>query len=76
MTLIDAWATSLVTSEGTLDQDVMPDKAGQALNVILAHLSDKEQNIPTHPLFAPPTKALPGTWPLFAGIESTTTTLN
>ncbi len=45
------------------DQDVMPDKAGQALEGILAHLRDKEQNTPALPHLAPPTRAPPGTLP-------------
>jgi ribosomal protein S27E len=34
---------------------------------ILAHLREKEQNIPTLPLLVPPTRASPGALPLFAG---------
>jgi len=34
------------------------------------------RHIATHPLLAPPTRAPPGTLPLFAGSESATTTLN
>lgn len=40
------------------DQDV--------IDRILAHLRDKEQHIATHALLAPPTRAPPGTLPLFA----------
>ena len=50
------------------DQDV--------IDRILAHLERKEQNTPTLPHLAPPTRAPPGTLPLFAGSESTTTALN
>ena len=50
------------------DQDV--------IDRILAHLRDKEQGTPTLPHLAPPTRAPPETLPLFAGSESTTTTLN
>jgi len=50
------------------DQDV--------IDRILAHLERKEQNSPTLPHLAPPTRAPPGTLPLFAGSESTTTALN
>ena len=32
------------------DQDVIPDKAGQALDRILAHLRQKERETPTRPL--------------------------
>ncbi len=49
------------------DEDIMPDTAGQALDRILAHLREKEQNIPTLPLLVPPTRASPGALPLFAG---------
>ena len=43
------------------DQGVIPDKAGQALDRILAHLESKEQNTPTLPHLAPPTRASPET---------------
>jgi len=43
------------------DQDVMPDTAGQALDRILTHLCQKEQETPTRPLLVPPTRAPPGT---------------
>jgi len=36
---------------------------------ILAHLESKEQNTPTLPHLAPPTRASPETLPLFAGTE-------
>ena len=39
---------------------------------ILTHLESEEQNTPALPHLAPPTRAPPGAWPLFAGIESTT----
>ena len=39
---------------------------------ILTHLESEEQNTPAFPHLAPPTRAPPGAWPLFAGIESTT----
>ena len=39
---------------------------------ILNHLPDKEQDTPTLPHLAPPTRASPETLPLFAGSESTT----
>jgi len=41
------------------DQDV--------IDRILDHLRQKEQEQPTQPLLAPPTRAPPGTLPLFAG---------
>jgi hypothetical protein len=50
------------------DQDV--------IDRILAHLERKEQNTPTLPHLAPPTRAPPEILPLFAGSESTTTTRN
>ena len=50
------------------DQDV--------IDRILAHLRDKEQDTPTLPHLAPPTRAPPGTLPLFAGSESKITILN
>jgi hypothetical protein len=50
------------------DQDVIDN--------ILAHLRDQEEDSPIQPLLAPPTRAPPETLPLFAGSESTTTTLN
>jgi hypothetical protein len=52
------------------DQDVMPDKAGQALDRILTHLRQKERETPTRPLLVPPARAPPGTLPLFAGKDS------
>jgi hypothetical protein len=50
------------------DQDV--------IDRILAHLRDKEQDTPTLPHLAPPTRAPPETLPLFAGKESRSTALN
>jgi hypothetical protein len=50
------------------DQDV--------IDRILAHLRDREQGTPTLPHLAPPTRAPPEALPLFAGSESTSTTLN
>ena len=58
------------------DQDVIPDKAGQALDRILAHLHAKEQNTPTLPHLAPPTRAPPETLALFVGKGSSTTALH
>ncbi len=58
------------------DQDVIPDKAGQALDRILAHLESKEQKTPALPHLAPPTRAPPGTLSLFAGKDSSTTALH
>ena len=43
---------------------------------ILAHLRDKEQDIPTLPLLAPPPRAPPETLPLFAGKDSSSTAFN
>lgn len=54
----------------------MPDKAGQALDRILAHLRDKEQGTPTLPHLAPSTRVLPEALPLFAGKEFSSTVLN
>lgn len=51
------------------DQDIMPDTAGQALDRILAHLREKEQEAPARPLLVPPTRAPPATLSLFAGTE-------
>jgi len=50
------------------DQDI--------IDRIPGHLREKEQNAPTWPLLAPPTKAPPKTLPLFAGKESSSTALN
>ena len=47
-----------------------------AIDRILAHLESKEQNTPTLPHLAPPTRAPPETLPLFAGSESKITMLN
>jgi hypothetical protein len=43
---------------------------------ILAHLRDREQDIPTLPLLTPPTRAPPETLPLFAGKDSSLTAFN
>lgn len=48
------------------DQDV--------IDRILNHLRQKEQETPTRPLLVPPTRAPPGTLPLFAGKDSRPTT--
>ena len=53
------------------DQDVIPDKAGQALDSILAHLREKEQGRPTLLHLVPPSRAASGPISLFAGREST-----
>jgi hypothetical protein len=58
------------------EQAVIPGKAGQALDRILAHLESKEQNTPALPHLAPPTRAPPETLPLFAGKDSGSTALN
>ena len=50
------------------DQDV--------IDGVLAHLRDKEQDTPTLPHLAPPTRAPPETLPLFAGKDSSSTALN
>ena len=42
-------------------QYVIPDKAGQALDKIPAHLRDQEPRIPNPPYLAPPTRAPPET---------------
>ena len=52
------------------DQNVIPDKAGQALDRILAHLREKEQGRPTLSHLVPPFRAPPGPISLFAGRES------
>ncbi len=39
----------------------------EAIDRILDHLRQKEQELPTQPLLVPPTRAPPGTLPLFAG---------
>ena len=49
------------------DQDV--------IDRILTHLRQKEQETPTRPLLVPPTRAPPGTLPLFAGKDSSPTAL-
>ena len=51
------------------DQDIIPGKAGQALDRILAHLREKEQEAPARPLLVPPTRGPPATLSLFAGTE-------
>jgi hypothetical protein len=43
---------------------------------ILAHLRDREQDVPTLPLLTPPTRAPPETLPLFAGKDSSLTAFN
>ena len=43
---------------------------------ILDHLRRKEQETPTQPLLAPPTRAPPGTLPLFAGKEPSLSQFN
>jgi hypothetical protein len=43
---------------------------------ILAHLREKQQGRPTLSHLVPPSRAPPGSLPLFAGRESATTTLN
>jgi len=50
------------------DQDI--------IDKILAHLREKEQDIPTLPLLTPPPRAPPETLPLFAGKESKSTQFN
>ena len=50
------------------DQDV--------IDRILDHLRQKERETPTRPLLVPPTRAPPGTLPLFAGKDSSTTALH
>ena len=39
----------------------------EAIDRILDHLRQKEQELPTQPLLVPPTRAPPGALPLFAG---------
>ena len=43
----------------------------EAIDRILDHLRQKEQETPTQPHLAPPTRAPPGTLPLFEGRVST-----
>ena len=50
------------------DQDV--------IDRILAHLREKEQDVPTLPLLVPPPRAPPETLPLFAGKDSSSTALD
>jgi hypothetical protein len=52
-------------------QNVIPDKAEQALDSILAHLREEEQGRPTLSHLVPPSRAPLGPLPLFAGREST-----
>jgi hypothetical protein len=52
-------------------QNVIPDKAGQALGSILPHLREKEQGRPTLSHLVPASQAPPGSLPLFAGRKST-----
>jgi len=58
------------------EQDVIPDKAGQALDKILAHLHKKEQADPALPLLTPPSRAPPETLDLFRGKDSGPTALD
>ena len=48
----------------------------EIIDRILAHLRDREQDIPNLPLLTPPTRAPPETLPLFAGKDSSSTALN
>ncbi len=48
----------------------------EIIDRILAHLRDREQDIPTLPLLTPPTRAPPETLPLFAGKDSRSTAFN
>jgi hypothetical protein len=48
----------------------------EIIDRILAHLHKKEQATPALPLLTPPSRAPPETLALFAGSETTTTTLN
>jgi hypothetical protein len=48
----------------------------EIIDRILAHLRDREQDIPTLPLLTPPTRAPPETLPLFVGKESEFTEFN
>jgi hypothetical protein len=48
----------------------------EIIDTILAHLRDKELATPSLPLLTPPSRAPPGTLPLFAGKDSSSTTLN
>ena len=43
---------------------------------ILAHLREREQNVPARPLLVPPTRAHSETLPLFASKELSSTALN
>ena len=42
----------------------------ETIDRILTHLRQKEQELPTRPLLVPPTRAPPGTLPLFSGKKS------
>jgi hypothetical protein len=55
--------------------DATPDKAGWALDRILAHLRDKEQGTPSLPHLTPPTRAPPTKLSLFAGKDSSSTAI-
>ena len=46
------------------------------IDQILAHLREKEQDVPARPLLVPPTRAPPTTLSLFAGKESSSTAFN
>ena len=48
----------------------------EVIDTILAHLRDKELATPSLPLLTPPSRAPPETFPLFAGKDSSSTTLN
>ena len=48
----------------------------EIIDTILAHLHDKELVTPSLPLMTPPSRAPPETLPLFAGKDSSSTTLN
>ena len=48
----------------------------ETVDRILAHLRQQEQDTPTRPLLVPPTRAPPGTLPLFAGKESALSQIN
>ncbi len=48
----------------------------EIIDRILAHLRDREQDIPTVALLTPPTGAPPETLPLFAGKDSSSTAFN
>jgi hypothetical protein len=48
----------------------------ETIDRILAHLRGKEPDTPTPPFLPPPTRAPPGTLPLFAGKESVLSQFN